>query len=145
MTVPSAPLPDELQRFLAQPRHAVVGTARSDGTPVTTACWYGVDEGGRIFISMSHDSHRLRHLRANPRVALTALGDDWYSHLSILGRAVEFRDDEELADIDALSNHYEGVSYEDRDYRGVTALIEIDHWHTWGNPAAEANDSPSGS
>jgi PPOX class probable F420-dependent enzyme len=138
--MPSAPLPAELQRFLAKPRHAVVGTVRADGLPVTTPCWYGVAEDGRIFISMSHDSHRLRHLRANPRVALTVLGDDWYSHLSILGRAVEFRDDGELADIDALSNHYEAVPYEDREYRGVTAFVEIDRWHTWGDPASEAGD-----
>jgi len=33
--VPHAPLPPELQRFVAKPRHAVVGTVRADGTPVT--------------------------------------------------------------------------------------------------------------
>ena len=125
---------------MAKPRHAVVGTVRADGAPVTTPCWYGVDGDGRIVLSMSHDSQRLRHLRANPRVALTVLGDDWYSHVSILGRALEFRDDDDLAAIDALSNWYEGVPYEDRDYRGMTVFVEIDRWHTWGDPAAEAEE-----
>jgi PPOX class probable F420-dependent enzyme len=138
--MPSAPLPAELQRFLAKPRHAVVGTVRPDGAPVTTACWYGVDEDGRIVLSMGHDSHRLRHLRANPRVALTVLGDDWYSHVSILGRAVEFRSDDDLADIDALSNRYWRAPYPDREYRGMTALVEVDRWHIYGDPAAEAGD-----
>lgn len=123
---------------MAKPRHAVVGTVRSDGTPVTTACWYGLDDRRRVILSMGDDSHRLRHIRANPRVALTVLGDDWYSHVSIIGRAVNFRSDEDLADIDALSQRYEGVPYEDRDYRGMTVLVEIERWHTWGDPAAEA-------
>jgi PPOX class probable F420-dependent enzyme len=136
--VPAAPLPPELQRFVAKPRHAVVGTVRDDGAPVTTPCWYGIDDQGRLVLSMGHDSHRLRHIRGNPRVALTLLGDDWYSHVSVLGRAVEFREDDDLADIDDLSQRYEGVPYEDRDYRGMTVVVEIDRWHTWGNPAAEA-------
>jgi PPOX class probable F420-dependent enzyme len=135
--MPPAPLPPELQRFLAKPRRAVVGTVRKDGSPVTTPCWYGVAEDGRIVLSMGQESHRLRHLRGEPRVALTVLGDDWYAHVSILGRAAEFRSDDELADIDALSNRYVGEPYEDREYRGMTVLVEIDRWHTWGDPAAE--------
>ncbi|HSE80841.1 MAG TPA: pyridoxamine 5'-phosphate oxidase family protein [Gaiellaceae bacterium] len=136
--MPAAPLPPELQRFVAAPRRAVVGTVRDDRTPVTTACWYGVDDRGRLVLSMSHDSHRLRHLRANPSVALTILGEDWYHHVSVLGTAVEFRSDDELADIDALSQRYEGVPYEDREYRGVTVSVEVERWHTWGDPASEA-------
>jgi PPOX class probable F420-dependent enzyme len=115
-----------------------VGTVRSDGTPVTTACWYGLQEDGRILLTMDRDSYRLQHLRAEPRVALTVLGDDWYNQLSVLGRAVEFRDDIDLADIDELSRRYLGEAYEDRSYTGVSVLIEIDRWHTWGDPAGEA-------
>jgi PPOX class probable F420-dependent enzyme len=136
--VPAAPLPDELRRFVEKPRHAVVGTVRDDGTPVTTPCWYGLDEQGRLILSMGHDSHRLRHIRANPRVSLTVLGDDWYSHVSLIGRAVDFRSDDDLADIDALSQRYEGVPYEDRTYEGMTAFVEIERWHTWGDPASES-------
>ena len=136
--MPSAPLPAELQRFLAKPRHAVVGTVRPDGSPVTTACWYGVDEDGRIVLSMDQKSYRLRNLRANPRVALTVLGDNWYSHVSLVGRAVEFRSDDDFADIDALSKRYWGRPYTDRTYRGMTVVMEIARWHTYGNPAAEA-------
>jgi PPOX class probable F420-dependent enzyme len=136
--VPAAPLPAELLAFLAAPRRAVVGTVRPDGTPVTTACWYGVEDDGRILLTMDRDSHRLGHLRADPRVALTVLGDDWYNQLSLLGHAVEFREDAELEDADRLSGRYLGAAYEDRSYNGVTVLFEIDRWHTWGDPAAEA-------
>ena len=136
--MPAAPLPPELQRFLDKPRHAVVGTVRADGAPVTTPCWYGIDDQGRLILSMGHDSHRLSHIRENARVALTVLGDNWYSHVSVLGRAVEFREDDDLADIDGLSQHYEGVPYEDRDYQGMTVVVEIERWHTWGDPGGEA-------
>lgn len=133
--MPAAPLPPELVRFLEPPRHAVIGTVRADGSPVTTPCWYGVEPDGRILVSMDEESHRLRHLRGEPRLALTVLADDWYSHLSLLGHAVEFRRDERLADIDALAQRYWGEPYDDREYRGVTVLAEIERWHTYGDPA----------
>ena len=79
-------------------RHAVVATVRDDGAPVTSPCWYDVAPDGHIVLSMGERSHRLRHLRAEPRVALTVLGDSWYSHVSVLGRAVELRSDHDLAD-----------------------------------------------
>ena len=136
--MPSAPLPPELFAFLASPRPAVVGTVRSDALPVTTPCWYGLERDGRVLLTMDRDSFRLRHLRANPHVALTVLGADWYNQLSLLGRAVEFHEDTDLADIDRLSQHYLGEPYEDRGYNGMTVLVEIDRFHTWGDPAAEA-------
>jgi len=136
--LPAAPVPPELLAFLSGPRTAVVGTVRADGSPVTTACWYGLQEDGRILLTMDRDSYRLKHLRGNPRVALTVLGDDWYNQLSILGKAVEFRDDPDLSDIDALSERYLAEPYEDRDYHGVSVLVEIDRWHTWGDPAGDA-------
>jgi PPOX class probable F420-dependent enzyme len=136
--MPAAPLPPELRAFLADPRRAVVGTVRDDGSPVTTACWYGPQEDGRILLSMDRDSHRLHHLRREPRIALTVLGNDWYNQLSLLGRAVEIREDLDLVDIDALSQRYLEEPYEDRSYNGVSVLVEIERWHTWGDPAGEA-------
>jgi PPOX class probable F420-dependent enzyme len=136
--MPRAPLPDELVEFLAKPRMAVVGTVREDGSPVTTPCWYRLEPDGRIVLSMDETSHRLRHLRGDPRLALSVLGEDWYSHVSVLGRAVELRPDPDLADIDALSQHYLGEPYEDRAYRGITVRAHIERWHTFGDPAAEA-------
>ncbi len=136
--MPAAPLPPALLAFLAEPHSAVVGTVRDDGSPVTTACWYGLEDDGRILLTMDRDSHRLGHLRGEPRVALTVLGNDWYNQLSLLGRAVEIREDPELADIDALSRLYLGEPYEDRSYNGVSVLVEVERWHTWGDPAGES-------
>src|ERR671922_2430481 len=133
--MPSAPLPPELRASLASPRPPVVGTFRADELPGPPACWYGLEPDGRVLLTMDRDSFRLRHLQANPHVALTVLGADWYNQLSLLGRAVEFREDDDLADIDRLSQHYLGEPYEDRDYSGMTVLVEVDRYHTWGDPA----------
>jgi hypothetical protein len=87
---------------------------------------------------MALDGPRHRNLRAEPRLALTVLGDDWYEHVSLLGRVVELREDPDLADIDALSHRYLGEPYEERSYRGVTAVAEVDRWHIWGSPGGYA-------
>ncbi len=133
--MPRAPLPPELERFLEKPRPAVVGTIAPDGSPVTTATWYDwVD--GRILLTMDAAGRRVRNLRRDPRVSLTVLGNSWYNQLSLLGRAVEIRDDPDFADTDRLSIRYEGKPYEERDFTSVSVLVEVERWHTWGDPGA---------
>jgi PPOX class probable F420-dependent enzyme len=135
MTMPKAPLPPELERFVAAARPAVVGTVRPDGRPVTTPVWYGW-EHGRVLLSMDAAGPRIRNLRNDPRVSLTILGESWYDQVSLLGTVVEIRDDPQLADLDALSMRYDGTPYPERDLRCGTALFEIERWYTWGNPGA---------
>lgn len=43
-------------------------------------------------------------------------------------------DDEGLADIDRLAQHYTGKPYRNRDRGRVSAWIEVDSWHGWGSP-----------
>lgn len=133
--MPRVPLPPELERFLAQPRPAVVATIGPDGSPVTAATWYDwVD--GRILLTMDAAGFRVRNLRQDPRVALTVLGESWYTHLSLLGRAVEIHDDPDLADVDRLSLRYQGKPYDPRDWASASVLVDVERWHTWGDPSA---------
>jgi len=133
--MPSAPLPDHLAEWLAAPRPCVLATVRPDGSPVTVACWYEYSDG-RVTLSMAPDAKRVAHIHQNPNVALTILGDDWYQHLSLLGRVVELQDDPDLTTLDRISNHYLGIPYPDRE-PCRTAVVEIDRWHTYGSPASE--------
>jgi PPOX class probable F420-dependent enzyme len=134
--VPGAPLPPELERFLEKPRPAVVATITQDGGPVSTATWYEWT-GGRIVLTMDAAGKRIGNLRRDPRVALTVLGDSWYNHVSLLGRMVEEHPDPDFAVIDRLSQRFEGRPYPDRDWECVYVLVEIDRWHTYGDPASE--------
>ncbi|MFF0105635.1 PPOX class F420-dependent oxidoreductase [Streptomyces hirsutus] len=126
------PLPPEADALLGRPNPCVMATLRSDGAPVTTPTWY-VWEDGRVLISLDEGRERLKHLRRDPRVSLTVLaGDDWYTHVTLIGRVVELNDDEGLADIDRLSRHYTGNPYPDRVRARVSAWIEVERWHGWG-------------
>ena len=127
--MPPAPLPPELVEFLKKPNAAVIATVRSDGAPYTAATWYDWDDG-RILVNMDSERLRLRHMRRDQRVALTALDlGDWYRAVTVLGKVVELRDDDGLVDIDRLSQRYRGAPYRNRERKRVTALIEPERWH----------------
>ncbi|MFJ9117238.1 PPOX class F420-dependent oxidoreductase [Streptomyces sp. NPDC102394] len=126
------PLPPEAQELLRRANPCVMATLRSDGTPVSTPTWY-LWEDGRALISLDEGRVRLQHLRRDPRVTLTVLdGDDWYTHVTLIGRVVETNEDEGLADIDRISTHYTGKPYPDRVRPRVSAWIEVERWHGWG-------------
>lgn len=134
------PLPPEAQALLRKPNPCVMATLRSDGTPVSTPTWY-LWEDGRVLINMDEGRVRLRHLRRDPRVTLTVLdSDNWYTHVTLIGRVAEMRDDEGLADIDRLSRHYSGDAYPDRERSRVSAWVEVERWHGWG--ALKDSDQP---
>jgi PPOX class probable F420-dependent enzyme len=132
--MPEPPFPDHVRAMLEEPNPAVVATLRSDGQPVSVATWYLLEPDGRVLVNMDHTRVRLKHLRRDPRVTLTVLAaDDWYSHVSLVGRVGEMADDEGLADIDRLSRHYRGRDYPNRTSPRVSAWIDVERWHGWGS------------
>ncbi|WP_043617155.1 PPOX class F420-dependent oxidoreductase [Nonomuraea candida] len=134
------PLPPEAVELLRRPNPCVMATLRSDGTPVTTPTWY-LWEDGRVLVNLDEGRVRLKHLRRDPRVSLTVLADDWYTHVTLIGRVTELRDDEGLKDIDRVSTHYTGGPYPDRVRGRVSAWIEVERWHGWGE--LKDSDQPS--
>lgn len=126
------PLPESAVAMLEKANPAVITTLRKDGQPVSTATWYLWDDG-RVLVNMDQDRIRLQHLRNDPRVSLTVLDESgWYTHLTIIGRAVDLREDTDLSGIDRLAQQYLGKPYPQRDRRRYSAWIEIDRWHGWG-------------
>ncbi len=119
--------------MLRKANPAVVTTLRSDGQPVSTATWYLWEDDGRVLLNMDEGRVRLRHLRNDPRVTLTVLDEgNWYTHVSLIGRVGEMRDDAGLTDIDRLSRHYGGNDYPNRERSRVSAWIDVERWHGWG-------------
>ncbi|MFD0903285.1 PPOX class F420-dependent oxidoreductase [Actinomadura sediminis] len=126
------PLPPEADALLARPNPCVIATLRSDGAPVSAPTWY-LWEDGRVLVNMDEGRVRLGHLRRDPRVSVTVLdGDDWYTHVTLIGHVAELRDDTDLADIDRLARHYTGEPYPERTRGRVSAWIRVDRWHGWG-------------
>lgn len=138
----SSALTDEAKSMLSKPNPAVIATVRKDGHPVSAATWYLL-RGDRLLVNMDVHRKRLNHLRNDPRVSLTVIDEgDWYTHVTVIGRVTDIYDDEGLRDIDALSRHYQGKEYPDRDRPRVSALIEVERVHGWG--AQKNNDQPDG-
>ena len=118
--------------LLRRPNPAVMATVAADGRPVSVATWYLFEDDGRVLLNLDAARARLKHLRKDPRVALTVLADDWYTHVSLQGRVVSLVDDEDLRDIDRLARHYTGKPYANRQRPRVSAYVEVDRWHGWG-------------
>jgi PPOX class probable F420-dependent enzyme len=125
------PLPDDLREMLLKPNPAVMATLGREGQPVSVATWYLLD-GDRILVNLDHSRKRLEHLRRDPRVALTVLDSNWYTHVSLQGHVAELVDDVDLVDIDRIARHYTCDPYGVRDSARVSAYIEIDRRHAWG-------------
>jgi len=129
--MPRVPVPPEVAEVLARPNPAVVATVAPNGTPHSAATWYAwVD--GRVLLNMDEGRRRLDYLRANPAVALTVFdGENWYHHISLLGKVVSIEEDVDLKDIDRLSISYIGEPYNNRERKRYTAWMEPERWHSW--------------
>jgi PPOX class probable F420-dependent enzyme len=130
--MPKPPLPAEVADFLAHPNIATMSSVKPDGQPVSVPTWY-LFEDGQVVVNLDSGRKRLEWLRADPRVALSAMDpQNWGTHASIQGRIVKWVEDVDLRDIDRISTHYTGQAYPTRDRPRVTARIDVDVWHGWG-------------
>ena len=138
--MPTPPVPQDVLVLLAKPNPAVMATIAADGRPVTVATWYLLEDDGTILLGLDAGRARLNHLRRDPRISLTALAqDDWYTHVSVQGRAGEIVDDEGLRDIDRLSQHYTGQPYRNRTQPRVSLHLTIERWHGWSSGSSIAD------
>jgi PPOX class probable F420-dependent enzyme len=120
-----------VNEFLSRSNPAVVATLRPDGSPHTVPTWYDWEDG-RVLLNMDESRLRLGYLRRDPRASLTVLdADDWYRHVSLIGRVVSIQDDADLADIDHLAVRYTGKPFRRRDSARVSAWLEPERWHGW--------------
>lgn len=137
--MPTPPLPPDVLDLLRRPNPAVVAVLLPGGQPMSVATWYLVEDDGTILLNMDAERARVGWMRADPRIALTALKDgEWYTHVSIRGRVVRWADDPELVGIDRLSRHYTGKPYANRERARVSAWVAVEHWHGWGQAKASS-------
>jgi len=124
-------LTDEIRAFLRKPLPCVIATLGKKGQPVTAATWYVLQDDDTILLNIEVGRARLRHVAADPRVALTILGESWYHAVSVQGTVVEVRDDPDMTDIDRVARHYTGKEYPVRDRERVSMIVTIDSVFTW--------------
>ena len=100
-----AQLTEKQREFLANPFVGTATTLRSDGSPHNTVVWVDVDDETVLF-NTAEGRAKPKHLRADPRVALTVV-DPQNSHrwISVTGRA-ELTHEDADAQIDRLAKKY---------------------------------------
>ncbi|MGC9221471.1 MAG: pyridoxamine 5'-phosphate oxidase family protein [Solirubrobacteraceae bacterium] len=140
MSATDLTLPEEITRFLEQPRIAVLATVNRHGLPATTACWYELQPDGTLLMTMYANAHRLANVRRTPHVALTVVGEDPYQHVSVAGPVIKLWDDPHLEVMDRLSVRYTGEPWPERE-PCVSVLVQIRRWHTYGVLSESTNYS----
>lgn len=129
-------LTDEIRTFLRKPLPCVIATLGKKGQPVTAATWYELQDDDTILLNIEVGRARLRHVAADPRVALTILGESWYHAVSVQGTVIDVRDDPDLTDIDRVARHYTGKDYAVRDKGRQTMVVAIDSVFAWASSSA---------
>ncbi|MDT4913498.1 MAG: hypothetical protein QOC66_2626 [Pseudonocardiales bacterium] len=112
------------QEFLRTNHHAVMATFRKDGRPALSPITVGVDSAGRVTVSTRETAMKVKHLRRDPRVAITAFTDRFYG---------EFVQAEGTAEIIALPeamellvDYYRSISGEHPDWDDYRAAMVRD-------------------
>lgn len=65
-------------QFLRSNHQAVLATIRRDGRPQLSPVTANVDAEGRVIISTRETALKVKHLRRDPRIGLTAFTDAFY-------------------------------------------------------------------
>ena len=70
MTIePASMTPEQVDQFLSEPRNAVMGTIRKDGSPQLSAVWFIYREG-KLYSTVYNSSAKYFNIRRNPKVAV---------------------------------------------------------------------------
>jgi PPOX class probable F420-dependent enzyme len=125
------PLPENIREFLRKPSPCVVGTLGKRGQPVTAATWFYFQDDDTILLNIEEGRARVRQIDADPRVALTVMGETWYAHVSIQGRVTDVHVDTDMTVIDHVAQHYTGKPYPVRDKARISQVVTIDRYFTW--------------
>ncbi len=120
-----ANIPDELRDLFDQPALGHVSYLNDKGQIVTFPMWVDYD-GEHLLVSSPVGSRKGKALRERPKVALSIVSptNPWH-WISISGRVVDMRPDENLEFIDRMAQKYTGKKYERRTPREIF-VIEID-------------------
>ncbi|NWJ97599.1 MAG: PPOX class F420-dependent oxidoreductase [Chloroflexi bacterium] len=105
---PSIQFSERQRAYLAYPHYAVLATLSADGSPQLSTTWFGL-EGDKIVINIEKESLKARHIKRDPRVAISIPHGGRY--VAIKGRA-EFDENQDQtearADLIKLGYRYYG-------------------------------------
>jgi PPOX class probable F420-dependent enzyme len=121
----SAKFPEQLLDLFQEPALGHVSYLNERGQIVTFPMWVDFD-GRHILTSSPVGSKKGKAFRQRPQVSVSIVSpkNPWH-WLSVSGRVVDIKPDENLAFIDRMAQRYTGKAYERRSPREVFS-IEIE-------------------
>lgn len=101
-----------------------MATFRADGRPALSPVTVGVDDAGRVEISTRETAMKVKHLRRDPRVAVTAFTDQFFGDWVQVEGTVEIV---ALPDaLELLVDYYRRISGEHPDWDDYRAAMVRD-------------------
>ena len=120
-----AEIPESVRNLFDEPALGHVSYLNKRGQIVTFPLWVDFD-GEHLFTSSPTGGKKIESLRERPDVSVSIVSTKSPWHwLSVSGRVVDIKPDENLAFIDKMSRKYTGQDYERRTPREVFT-IEVD-------------------
>ncbi|HXG21236.1 MAG TPA: PPOX class F420-dependent oxidoreductase [Methylomirabilota bacterium] len=126
---------EEIERFLAERRNAVLGAIRKDGAPQLNPMWFHWT-GDVFYISTTRTRFKYNHLKRDPRVTLCIDDVTGFRTVIVEGRAEIIEDDiwgptraivEKYVDKDHVEARMARLRTEPR----VLLKIHPDKWISW--------------
>jgi PPOX class probable F420-dependent enzyme len=122
----SVRLPDDVRALLAAPNYAHLSTLRADGSPRSSVVWVGLEDHV-ILVCTSETVWKAKDMRRDPRVGLSVSDlSNPYRMVTIQGRVIEMRRDEECRYMDPISIKYTGAPFPSRGPDRVCFVIEAE-------------------
>jgi nitroimidazol reductase NimA-like FMN-containing flavoprotein (pyridoxamine 5'-phosphate oxidase superfamily) len=128
----SESIPTDMLDLFDEPALGQVAYLTGTGQVVPFPMWVDYD-GSHLLVSSPVGSKKGRALRARPQVGVSIVSTKTpWRWLSVSGRVIDIRTDEDLAFIDRMSQKYVGQPYQRRTPREIF-VIEIDRVGNSGN------------
>ena len=112
------------QEFIRHNHRAVMATFRRDGRPALSPVSVGIDEAGRVIVSTRETAMKAKHLRRDPRVAITAFTERFYGDFVQAEGTAEIVPLPEAMEL--LVDYYRRVAGEHPDWDDYRAAMERD-------------------
>ncbi|MFL6139418.1 MAG: PPOX class F420-dependent oxidoreductase [Frankiaceae bacterium] len=115
---------DDARTFLQSNHHAVIATRRTDGSPHLSPVTVAVDDAGRVIISSTERTVKVRNLRREPRASVCVFTNAFFGDWVQLDGPVEIVDQPEAMEL--LVDYYRRVSGEHPDWDDYRAAMRRD-------------------
>ena len=118
-------LPERAQNLIHRRVYAHVATVGPGGAPHVVPVWVDTD-GEHVVINAPEETVKIRHMRRDPRVAVSILDpNDPWGTLQVIGRVVAITREGADAHIDSMQRKYTGAERYERRSGSARVIVKI--------------------